>query len=72
MTRNMSTLDRWLRGLLVGPAAIVAAVFVGVGSPAGIVLLVFGVVMAVAAVVGVCPLYALLHVDGRGRTPLPH
>jgi hypothetical protein len=72
MFRNVSTLDRGLRSLVVAPVAIVIAVLVGAGSPAGILLFVLAAVMLATSAVGFCPLYALLHVDTRGRRPLPH
>jgi hypothetical protein len=72
MSRNMSNLDRVLRGFVVAPAAIVIALVVGAGSMGGIVLFTFSALMLATAAVGVCPLYALLHLNTRGRTPLPH
>jgi len=72
MSRNMNTLDRALRSFLVAPAAIVIAFVVGAGSAGGIVLFVLAAVMLGTGAVGFCPLYRLLHIDGRGRTLLPH
>jgi len=72
MSRNMSTLDRELRSFLVAPAAIVIAFVVGAGSAGGIVLFALAAVMLATSAVGFCPLYRLLHLDGRGRTLLPH
>ena len=72
MSRNMSTLDRSLRSFLVAPAAIVIAFVVGAGSAGGIVLFALAAVMLATSAVGFCPLYRLLHLDGRGRTLLPH
>jgi Inner membrane protein YgaP-like, transmembrane domain len=72
MSRNMSTLDRALRSFLVAPAAVVLAFVIGAGSAGGIVLLVLAAVMLATSAVGFCPLYRLLHLDGRGRTLLPH
>jgi hypothetical protein len=69
MTRNMSTLDRIIRGLFVAPAAIVVAFVVGVGSLGGILLLALAALMLATAVTGVCPLYRLLHLDTRGGRP---
>ena len=71
MHTNMSTLDRGVR-TLVAAAALVAAIVVGVASIGGIVLLILTALMGVTAAVGFCPLYALLHLDSRGRRPLPH
>jgi DUF2892 family protein len=72
MSRNMSTLDRGLRSFLVAPGAIVIAFVVGAGSVAGIALFALAAVMLGTSALGFCPLYKLLHVDGRGRRPLPH
>jgi hypothetical protein len=72
MSTNMSNLDRGLRSLLVAPAAIVLAVVLGAGSIGGIVLFALAAIMLATSAVGFCPLYTLLHIDTRGRTPLPH
>ena len=72
MSRNMSTLDRELRSFVVAPAAIALAFVVGAGSVGGIVLFALAAVMLATGAVGFCPLYRLLHLDGRGRTLLPH
>lgn len=71
MSTNMSTLDRGLR-ILVAAVAVVVAVVVGAGSVAGIVLFVVAGVMLATSAAGFCPLYALVRLDTRGRTPLPH
>jgi Inner membrane protein YgaP-like, transmembrane domain len=72
MTTNMSKLDRGLRAFVVAPAAIIAALAVGAGSVAGIVLLVIAGIMLATGAVGFCPLYRLLHLSSRGRAPLAH
>ncbi len=72
MSRNMNKIDRALRTFLVAPAAIVVAFVVGAGSVAGIVLFVLAAIMLATSAIGFCPLYKLLHLDTRGRTPLPH
>ena len=72
MSRNMNTTDRALRAFLVAPAAIVVAVVVGAGSIAGILLFALAAIMLATSAVGFCPLYKLLHLNTRGRTPLPH
>ena len=72
MTRNMSNLDRGLRALVVAPVAIVLAIVVGAGSIGGILLFALAAIMLATGAVGFCPLYALLHLNTRGRTPLPH
>jgi len=72
MFRNMSTLDRALRSVLVAPAAFVIAFVAGAGSAGGIVLFALAAVMLATSAVGFCPLYRLLHLDSRRRSPLPH
>jgi Inner membrane protein YgaP-like, transmembrane domain len=72
MSRNMNTTDRALRAFLVAPAAIVVAFVVGAGSIAGILLFALAAIMLATSAVGFCPLYKLLHLNTRGRTPLPH
>ena len=72
MSRNMNKADRALRAFLVAPAAIVVAFVVGAGSIGGIVLLALAAIMLATSALGFCPLYKLLHVDTRGRRPLPH
>ena len=72
MSRNMSNLDRALRSFLLAPAAIVIAAVIGAGSIGGIVLFAFAAIMLATGAIGVCPLYALLRLDTRGRRPLSH
>jgi hypothetical protein len=72
MSPNMSNLDRALRSFVVAPAAIVIALVVGAGSIGGIALFAFAAVMLATSAIGFCPLYKLLHLDTRGRKPLPH
>jgi DUF2892 family protein len=72
MSRNVSSLDRGLRSFVVAPAAIVIAFVIGAGSVGGIALFVLAAVMLATSAVGFCPLYRLLHLDGRGRSLLPH
>ena len=72
MSRNMSNLDRGLRSFVIAPVAIVIAVLIGAGSIGGLVLFALAAIMLATSAVGFCPLYALFHLDTRGRTPLPH
>ena len=72
MSTNMSNLDRGLRSFLIAPLAIVLAIIVGAGSIVGILLFVVAAIMLATSAVGFCPLYRLLHIETRGRTPLPH
>jgi hypothetical protein len=68
----MNTTDRALRAFLVAPAAVVVAFVVGAGSIAGILFFALAAIMLATSAVGFCPLYKLLHLNTRGRTPLPH
>jgi uncharacterized membrane protein len=70
MRRNMNTFDRLLRTLLVAPAAVVIGILIGPGSAGSIVLYAVAVIMLATSAVGYCPLYSLLHLDGRRRTRL--
>jgi len=72
MSRNMNNTDRALRTLLVAPVAIIVAFVVGAGSLTGIVLFALAAIMVATSAIGFCPLYKLLHIDSRGRTPLAH
>ena len=72
MSKNMSNLDRGLRAFLVAPLAIVVAFVVGAGSIFGIVLFAVAAIMLATSAIGYCPLYTLLHLNTRGRKPLPH
>jgi hypothetical protein len=59
MTKNESKLDRIIRAV-VGVAAFIVAVVVGMGSVGGILLVVVGGILVVTAAVGFCPLYRIL------------
>ena len=72
MTKNMSTLDRKLRGLAATPVLLLLALLVGVGTVTGLVLIALAAVMAGTSTVGFCPLYAAIHINTRSSKPLPH
>lgn len=59
MLSNMGKADRVLRGAVIAPLLIVAAVVVGASSVVGIVLLALAAIMLATAAVGSCPLYRL-------------
>lgn len=62
MKHNENTVDRMLRaGLAVAAGAV--AFWVGATSLGGVLLLVVALVLLVTAVVGFCPLYAVLGVS---------
>jgi hypothetical protein len=62
MSKNEGNVDRIVRAV-VAVAAFGGAAAVGLGSIGGIVLAVVGVIMAVTAAVGFCPLYRLVGVN---------
>ena len=63
MEHNVGKSDRLARGLLVAPLAVILAIVVGAGSVLGIVLLAVAAIMALTAVVGMCPLYRVLGIS---------
>ena len=67
MTRNMGTVDRALRVLVVVPAAIVGAVVLGAGTLAGVILFAVAGAMLATSAVGFCPTYAVLGISTRPR-----
>ena len=71
MTKNMSTLDRRLRGFVAAPLLVVIALLIGAGNVIGVVFLVLAAVMLVTSSVGFCPLYAVFHLKTRGEKPTP-
>jgi predicted RND superfamily exporter protein len=62
VTTNESTADRTIRALLA-VVAVAAALWVGIGSVAGIVLAVVAAVLGVTAATGFCPLYRVLGIS---------
>lgn len=72
MTPNLGNLDRRLRGFLVAPLLAVGALIIGIGSVAGVVLLVLAAFMVATSAVGYCPLYTLFHLTTRGTAPHSH
>ncbi|HSL65052.1 MAG TPA: DUF2892 domain-containing protein [Gaiellaceae bacterium] len=72
MQRNMGTADRLVRGILIAPAATIAAVAAGAATLAGVVLLVLAAIMLVTALTGFCPLYRLFGIDTLGRGRVAH
>jgi hypothetical protein len=67
MKRNEGTVDRIVR-IVLGIAALVGAIAVGIGTVWGILLLVVAAVLVVTAAVSFCPLYALF---GISTCPAP-
>jgi len=67
MQTNVGSTDRIIRAI-VGIAALIGAVALGIGTGGGIALLVVGAIMVVTAAVGFCPLYRVL---GLNTCPAP-
>jgi hypothetical protein len=66
MKRNMSNLDRIIRGVL---AAVLAVLYFtgAVSGPLGIVVLVLAAVLALTAVIAFCPLYVPFKINTHQR-----
>jgi hypothetical protein len=71
MPRNLGTVDRVVRAVLIAPMLLVLGAVVGAGTAVGLVLLAFALVMVATSAVGYCPLYAAIRVStcGLGRAP---
>jgi hypothetical protein len=67
MKRNVGTLDRWIRALVLAPAAVALAAFWGWTGVGASVALAVGAIVVATAAVGFCPIYALFGIDTRGR-----
>ena len=67
MRVNMGSIDRLVRTFVVTPVLVVIAVVVGVGSVAGIVLLVIATIMLATAAIGFCPLYRPFKIDTHSK-----
>lgn len=70
MTRNEGNIDRLARGV-VAIITLILAFAVGIGSVVGVVLVLVGVVMAITAAVGFCPLYRLIGLSTERHTVAP-
>lgn len=67
MKNNMSWFDRIVRFAL--SALLITLYFMGgVTGILGTVLIVLAGILLITAIVGVCPLYMLLHIDSRSST----
>ena len=71
MKRNMGTIDRSTRAVLV-VVAVAVAFAVGAGSVLGVILFALAAIMLVTAAVGFCPLYTLAKLDTLRRKTAPH
>jgi hypothetical protein len=66
MKTNMGTVDRLLRGFVIGPVSTALGFLLGAGSILGIVLFVLAGIAFVTAVVGLCPAYVPFGMSTRG------
>jgi hypothetical protein len=66
MKKNMGTIDRVLRFIVIGPLSLWGAVAAG---PVALAVLLYAVagIMFLTALAGFCPLYALLGIDTRSQ-----
>jgi hypothetical protein len=72
---NMGTLDRALRAFVIAPAALIAALAIGVPSIVGIVLLAIAAIALATGAIGICPSYVPFGIDTHSRAHralLPH
>ena len=67
MIRNMGTLDRGVRAFVVAPTAIVAALILGAGTVAGVILFVVAGIMLATAATAFCPTYTLIGISTHPR-----
>jgi hypothetical protein len=67
MSQNIGHTDRMVRGLLVAPALVIAALWAGIATVVGVIAMVLAVVMVATALVGFCPLYVPFHLHTNGR-----
>lgn len=70
MKRNMGTVDRLIRTLVIAPVALLVAAWAGFGTAAGIVGVAVATIMLATSAVGFCPLYALFGI-GTCRRKAP-
>jgi hypothetical protein len=66
MKTNMGTVDRLLRGFVIGPVLIALGFLLGAGSIPGIVVFVLAGIAFVTGVVGFCPAYVPFGISTRG------
>lgn len=66
MKKNMGTIDRLVRFFVIGPLSLWGALASGAVAVSVLLYVVAGI-MFLTALVGFCPLYALLGIDTRPR-----
>ncbi len=67
MPRNLQNRERVIRLFVIAPAALIAALLVGLGSTLAVVLLVVAALMVATGAVSFCPLYAAARRLRRNR-----
>jgi hypothetical protein len=67
MIRNMGSLDRGVRAVVVAPIAIVLAFIVGVSTVTGVILFVLAGIMLATSAIGFCPNYVWLGITTYPR-----
>ena len=66
MKTNMGTVDRLLRGFIVGPALLAVGFLLGGGTILGVVAFALAGIALVTASVGFCPAYVPFGISTRG------
>lgn len=66
MKANMGTVDRLLRGFVIGPALLVVGFLLGAGTIPGVVAFVLAGIALVTGAVGFCPAYVPFGISTRG------
>jgi DUF2892 family protein len=72
MTRNMGSLDRLVRVVVIAPVLVIVALFAaGPSSVLGLAALALAAVMLITSAIGFCPLYVVFGISTRrvARSP---
>lgn len=69
MRKNINTLDRRLRALLIAPVAVVIGILVGPGSLGSILLYALAAVMLTTGALGYCPLCSVFGLGAHRQQP---
>ncbi|HLZ47436.1 MAG TPA: DUF2892 domain-containing protein [Candidatus Limnocylindria bacterium] len=69
MPTNMTTIDRLVRGLFIAPVLVAFALLaVGPTSMVGALAIAVAAILLLTAIVGFCPIYAILGIGRKPRT----
>ena len=67
MKRTVGVIDQVIR-VIVGIAAVIAALVIGVSTAWGIVLLVVALILLLTGLSGYCPIYSALKIDTLAKS----